>query len=43
MIAYVRRARDVVDRCDPDTLWDARPMFPDPERGAVMGAQEGAA
>lgn len=43
MIAYMRRARAEVDVCAPDALWDARPVFPDPEPGSGNASQEGAA
>ena len=43
MIAYVRRARAEVDACTPETLWEARSVFPDPEPGSGNVPQEGAA
>lgn len=43
MIAYMRHARDAVDTCEPDALWHAHPVFPDPERGPAIGAQAGVA
>lgn len=43
MIAYMRHARDVVDACEPDALWEARPMFPDPTSGSGVAPREGAA
>lgn len=42
MIGYIRRARDEVDGCAPEVLWDARPVFPDPEPGSGVAPQEGA-
>ncbi len=30
MIAYIRHTRDAVEACDPDDLWQARSLFPDP-------------
>lgn len=35
MIAYIRQARESVDACDPDDLWNARPVFPEPPGAAV--------
>lgn len=37
MIAYIRSARDVVDACDPEDLWNARPVFPEPAGDAERG------
>lgn len=39
MIGYVRIARDAVDACSPDALWEARPVFPEPE--PVVGVAAG--
>jgi len=43
MIAYVRHARDEVDACAPDALWEARPVFPEPASGSGIVPREGAA
>lgn len=37
MIAYIRLAREVVEACDPEDLWRARPVFPNPEGTAEQG------
>ncbi len=42
MITYVRHARDEVDACAPEALWDARPVFPDPEPGVDNVSSVGA-
>lgn len=43
MIAYVRGARDAVDACAPEALWEARTVFPDPGSVGGTAAREGGA
>lgn len=43
MIAYIRHARDVVDGCVPEALWEAHAVFPEPAPGPGMTPREGAA
>ena len=38
MIAYMRHARAVVDDCEAEALWDARPVFPEPDATLREGA-----